>query len=41
MHIRYIKQKLAEAEAIADNPAEWSTIDELFKEWDMWENVKP
>jgi prevent-host-death family protein len=40
LHIRYVKEKLAEAEAIADNPGEWSSADELFKEWDSWGAVK-
>ena len=40
LHIRYVKGKLAEAEAIADNPNEWSGIDDLFKEWDSWDAVK-
>jgi prevent-host-death family protein len=34
IHIRYVKEKLAEAEAIADNPEEWVEVDDLFKEWD-------
>ena len=40
LHIRYVKEKLAEAEAVADNPDEWITADELFKEWDGWDAVK-
>jgi len=40
MHIRYVKEKLAKAEALADNPDEWSSIDALFKEWDSWDAVK-
>jgi len=40
LHIRYVKEKLAEAEAIADNSDEWSSIDELFNQWDSWEAVK-
>jgi prevent-host-death family protein len=40
LHIRYVKEKLAEAEAVADNPAEWITANELFKEWDAWDAVK-
>ena len=39
LHIRYVKEKLAEAEAIADNPDEWLDVDELFKEWDAWDAV--
>jgi len=40
LHIRYVKEKLAEAEAIANNPDEWINADELFKEWDNWDAVK-
>ena len=40
LHIRYVKEKLAEAEAIADNPEEWIGVDDLFKEWDAWDSVK-
>jgi prevent-host-death family protein len=36
LHIRYVKEKIAEAELIADNPEEWLSADELFKEWDSW-----
>jgi len=40
LHIRYVKEKLAEAEAIADNPNEWISIDDLFAEWDDWDAIK-
>ena len=40
LHIRYIKEKLAEAEALSDKPDEWIDIDDLFKEWDAWDAVK-
>ena len=40
LHIKYVKGKLAEAEAIKNNPNEWIDIDELFKEWDSWDAVK-
>ena len=40
LHIRYVKEKLAEAEAVAENPDEWITADELFNEWDSWDAVK-
>ena len=40
LHIRYVKEKLAEAEAIADNPDEWMEVDAVFKEWDAWDAVK-
>ena len=39
LHIRYVKEKLAEAEAIADNPDDWMDADDLFKEWDAWDAV--
>ena len=39
VHIRYIKEKLAEAEVVADNPDEWMSINELFDEWDAWDAV--
>jgi len=39
LHILYVKEKLAEAEAIADNPNEWMDVDDLFKEWDLWDAV--
>jgi len=39
LHVRYVKEKLAEAEAISDNPNEWISVDELFKEWDSWDAV--
>jgi len=38
MHIRYVKEKLAKA--ISDNPNEWTSVDDLFKEWDSWGVVK-
>jgi prevent-host-death family protein len=40
LHIKYVKEKLAEAEAVADNHDEWITAEELFKEWDNWGAVK-
>ena len=40
LHIRYVKEKLAEAEAISEKPDEWISADELFKEWDDWDAVK-
>jgi len=39
LHIRYVKEKLAEAETIAENPNEWMDTDELLKIWDSWESV--
>ena len=40
LHILYVKEKLAEAEAISGNNGEWLEIDELFSEWDVWDLVK-
>ena len=40
LHIRYVKEKLAEAEAAADNPDEWISADKLFTEWDSWDALK-
>ena len=40
LHIRYVKEKLAEAETVSENPDEWIGIDELYKEWDVWDTVK-
>ena len=39
LHVRYVKEKLAEAEALANNPDEWIGIDALLKEWDTWDSV--
>ena len=39
-HIRYVKEKLAEAEAKADDPNEWISADDLFREWDSWGEAK-
>jgi len=38
-HIGYVKEKLAEAEAVADKPEEWMEVNELFNEWDEWDAV--
>jgi prevent-host-death family protein len=40
LHILYVKERLAEAEAMSDKPEEWLEIDELFKEWDVWDSVQ-
>ena len=40
LHILYVKEKLAEAEALSGNPDEWLEMDELFKEWDIWNSVQ-
>ena len=39
LHIRYVKEKLAEAEALAENPDEWMDIADVLKEWDAWDVV--
>ena len=40
LHIRYVREKLAEAEAIEDDPTKWIDIKDFFKEWDKWELKK-
>ena len=40
LHVRYIDEKLAEAEALADNPDNYMSVEELFKNWDSWEARK-
>jgi len=40
LHIRYVREKLAEAEVVADNPDEWVFIDEVFRNWDNWDAVR-
>ena len=32
LHVRYVKEKLAESEAVSGNPDEWISVDEVFKE---------
>lgn len=41
LHIRYVKEKLDEAATMADDPSQWTSLDELFRDWDSWEMVKP
>ena len=31
LHVRYINEKLAEAEALADNPNNWLTVEEVME----------
>jgi len=40
LHVRYVKEKLAEAEALSAKPDEWIGIDELLSEWDNWDAVR-
>ena len=40
LHVLFVKEKLAEAEAVSDRPDQWIGIDELFREWDTWDSVK-
>ena len=40
LHIRYVKEKLAEAEAIADDPDNWITAEELEEHWNKWRSEK-
>jgi prevent-host-death family protein len=37
LHIRYVKDKLDEAEQLADNPHEWMELSDLYNQWDEWE----
>ena len=36
LHIRYVQEKLSEAEIVAQNPEMWLSVDELFRQWDSW-----
>jgi len=40
LHICFVKEKLAEAEALSNKPDEWIELDDLFKDWDTWDAVK-
>ena len=40
LHTLYVREKLAEAEAIANDPGEWMDIEEFMDEWDGWEADK-
>jgi len=40
LHIRYVQEKLIEAEAIADDPNKWINVDELFRQWASWSVAK-
>ncbi|MCL2816620.1 MAG: type II toxin-antitoxin system Phd/YefM family antitoxin [Oscillospiraceae bacterium] len=40
LHVCYINEKLAEAEAVADNPDNWLTIEEVVRNWDNWGTKK-
>ena len=40
LHMLYVKEKLAEAEAVADDPDAWISLDELFREWDEWDSAE-
>jgi len=40
LHVRYVKEKLAEAEAISGNPGEWMGVEGLWAEWDAWDAIK-
>lgn len=40
LHVRYVKEKLAEAEISAKKSENWTDINQLFKEWDEWGAVK-
>ena len=36
IHICYVKDKLAEAEAMSGNSENWIEVNEMFKDWDAW-----
>ena len=36
LHLRYVQEKLTEAEAASDNPDEWISVDTLLTNWDSW-----
>ncbi|MCL2146328.1 MAG: type II toxin-antitoxin system Phd/YefM family antitoxin [Synergistaceae bacterium] len=40
LHVLFVKEKLAEAEKVSDSPDEWIGVDELFRDWDIWDSVK-
>ena len=40
LYCEYVREKLAEAEAVEDNPDEWINVEELFKNWDNWSKRK-
>ena len=40
LHACYVEKKLAEVEAVEDNPDEWLPIDELYKNRDKWSAEK-
>ena len=40
LHIRYVQDKLIEAEAAADDPNKWISVSELFRQWDNWSVAK-
>ena len=40
LHIRYVQEKLSEAESAAQNPEMWLRIEDLFRQWDSWETKK-
>ena len=37
MHIRYVQEKLIEAEAVEGDSNKWISLDELFQQWDSWD----
>ena len=37
LFIRYVNEKLAEAEIGADNPSAWRDVDEFITEWEQEE----
>ncbi len=40
LHLRYVREKLAEAEQEAKNPDAWLSLDTLWDAWDKWDAGK-
>ena len=40
LYNRYVNEKLAEAEALENDPSQWLTVEEVRKNWDSWGTAK-
>ena len=40
LHMRYVKEKLAEAEVLANDPNNWTDIEDFFKKLDERDRAK-
>ncbi|MCL2353787.1 MAG: type II toxin-antitoxin system Phd/YefM family antitoxin [Defluviitaleaceae bacterium] len=40
LHVRYVKEKLAEVEAVANDPSQWTSIEDFFEEIKSWDDDK-